>query len=138
MSANQKNVWKDLRKLNILSKSKDSYDIPAELTDLNRMNRHFVESANIVGPPKEELIIYYLETQRLNVRSFSFRLCTEDDVRRAIGSVKTSASGRDDLYSHIILTVLYYGEFPVWCRYPKVYILGILTISGQLTSCLLC
>ena len=74
-SNNYKTFWRDLKDLNIYSKS-TNIEIPDELCDVEHINSYFANSSLNPDEPDLETLNFYKNNIRSRVDTFNFNLCT--------------------------------------------------------------
>ena len=110
-----KEKWKELKRLN-LSINKRKL-LPDHLSDANKINNFFINSANNHLSPKPELLDFYNNHSMDNINErFNFVLCTENEILNVLKNIKTKATGSDE----INITLIY-----LCCPYIVPYVTHI-------------
>ena len=121
---NKKNGWKALKQMGIqINKNKE---LPANLTDPNELNAYFAEFVNKTNNICVNTADRYSNLE-FSENKFDFKLATIDNIENAYRSIKSNASGSDNIslrmleyctpyifpqICHIINTCLEQGCFP--------------------------
>lgn len=92
---NPRQTWKTLSQLNVRS-SHDSH-LPLDLSDPNKINNHFAQFIQNISNKCTNKINYYESTQYDCSKTFSFSMCTVDDINSALNKIKTNARGADGI-----------------------------------------
>lgn len=96
-------LYKELNKLNIYTNPKrNSPEIPDHLNDLEAINRYFVQStfSNLV--PNQDIINNLLEDSDNFAREFDFTTVDENEILKALSSIKSTAVGSDGIGIHML------------------------------------
>nr|CAH7741509.1 unnamed protein product [Callosobruchus chinensis] len=136
-SKDQKNIWKELKFLDI--KQSKKFEIPSRFDNVDSINNHFIDSIPVTTVDYN-LISGYLQNQ-LCESSFQFKLIDSDCILWALGKIKNVSAGADGIsisliklcvpfivpfLVHITNTILLEGKFPAcWktayiCPVPKL------------------
>ncbi|VEN38354.1 unnamed protein product [Callosobruchus maculatus] len=132
---NSKDLWKRLRKLDIMNNSKTA-NIPIEYDDPNKINDHFLSPSNIVNPDAEKINFYNNNYCKHFEQLFSFNLVSETIIYKYLTEIKSSAMGADGIniemlllccpyilpfITHIINSCLLENVFPDSWKVAKVF-----------------
>lgn len=124
---NSKYLWKELKSLNIATKTK--HEIPQVLEDPEAINSYFIDSIPKIGADKAELLNYYSANSLCNSK-FTFQTINTEDLCKIISNLKNCSAGPDGLTAtfvklccpyllpflvNIVNSVILQGKFPsVW------------------------
>lgn len=129
---NDKQKWQELKNLQVLKSNHKT--IPANLRNVNDLNKYFIDSNNNNGPINSEIINFYLNN-RLTPNKFSFQVVSENDIMRTISNIKSNATGPDKLnlnlilyccpyiiphITHLVNSCILRGEFPLLWKQANI------------------
>lgn len=90
-----KTLWSKFKQWGLNTKTRD--EIPSQLKNVNRINEHF-NSVNHMATPIVEAVLNFYETTRFTPNiEFTFRMVSEEDVRKAFKKIKSKAMGIDNI-----------------------------------------
>lgn len=98
-NGDKKILWRELKRLSVVNKSKQAGNIPSHLKDVDKINRYFIDSVPVVdGNSKDELIGFYNSNNKTNFTE-KFRFCDINDETtfKIINSITTKAYGVDNI-----------------------------------------
>lgn len=94
---NSKLLWKDLKTLNISSKSVKN-DLPHNFENADDINNYFIDSIPKLEANCDTLINFYSTHRKNTIKSiFHFKCVDENEISKIIGSIKTNSTGVDGL-----------------------------------------
>lgn len=132
-NCNTREKWKELRRLNVTGNKKTK--IPTNLDNVDEINNFFVSSIVDNVPRREVLDFYDSHTFPITTDKLSFELTTEYDIMNILNSIKTKASGIDEInitliqlccpfiipyITHIVNECLASSYFPVLWKQAQV------------------
>uniref|UniRef100_A0A6P7HE79 Uncharacterized protein LOC114347572 n=1 Tax=Diabrotica virgifera virgifera TaxID=50390 RepID=A0A6P7HE79_DIAVI len=98
-----KNMWKEMKKHNIISNKKSSSFIPDHLQDPDSINNYFVHGIGGHDIPDADVLNHYSSSKFPGVDNYSFTVIDELKVYEKILSIKSNASGHDNINITMIL-----------------------------------
>lgn len=99
---NKSTIWKNLKDLNMYSKNKTS-TIPEHMGNVNKINDYFINATRGNAVVDYNTVQHYLNNIKEGVGEFHFKLITEDDVLQNILTIKSNATGSDQIGIRLIL-----------------------------------
>lgn len=117
-------IWNELKRMDILQRS--SRSIPAQLVDVNGINKAFITAGqNTFNPSTDKIRSFYNNNHKTNTCSFTFRPTNAITISQLVLALKSNASGIDNINAKMI---------QLCC--PKIipHILHIINCSIELTT----
>lgn len=123
-------IFKHFQHLNPQSKNQTKINIPAHLSDVDKINTFFLDIGSNTNIPRQN-INHPLRT----TSSFSFQLVDSDDISKLINNIKSTSTGQDGLnitmirmccpfvlpfITHIINSCIFTKTFPISWKYASV------------------
>lgn len=99
-----KDKWNALKKLNIVKKNKEvTKIIPENLSNVNAINQHFVNSVPAINNPGNDIYDYYNNIKDTIKVSLQFKPISVSEVCNYLVSIKTRAVGADGIHINFII-----------------------------------
>nr|CAH7737089.1 unnamed protein product [Callosobruchus chinensis] len=93
----KKELWKTLEQMNVYKSKKSKPQLPASLSNPEKINNFFIDSVSNIVPQVDSRTIQNYRRNRCCDAEFAFHSLTDDDVVSAISRVKSNAAGPDGL-----------------------------------------
>lgn len=100
-SKNSKHLWQTLNSINV-TKPKSKSDIPPHLSNVDDINDFFVSICKS-GNACDNLIDHYNNNSYVKNFNFSFQQVSEEQVYKALNSIKSNAHGNDLISTKMIM-----------------------------------
>lgn len=101
---NSKQLWKELKRLNISNNNNSKIEIPDNLNDPNELNKFFIESVPKVSKDNSNLINFYNSNVigTVEADSFNFDLVNHEKILSSLNKINTNSMGADEINLHML------------------------------------